>query len=58
MNTNVYKQELRPVSLKIKDTPGGFLIPVVILIVISFPPLFGHELIALICGVVWGLWIG
>jgi len=31
---------------------------VAILIVISFPPLFGHELIALLCGVVWGLWIG
>jgi uncharacterized membrane protein YdjX (TVP38/TMEM64 family) len=28
------------------------------LIAISFPPLFGHELVALLCGVVWGLWIG
>jgi hypothetical protein len=49
---------LRPTSEKIRDLPGGFVIPVVILIVISFPPLFGHELIALLCGVVWGLWIG
>ena len=23
-----------------------------------FPPLFGHEIIALLCGVVYGLWIG
>ena len=25
---------------------------------LSFPPLFGHEIIALLCGVVYGLWIG
>ena len=34
------------------------MIPIVILIVISFPPLFGHEIVALLCGVVYGLWIG
>jgi uncharacterized membrane protein YdjX (TVP38/TMEM64 family) len=49
---------LRPASEKIRDIPAGFIIPVVILIVISFPPLFGHEIIALLCGVVYGLWIG
>jgi len=49
---------LRPVSTKIRDLPAGFLIPVAILIAISFPPLFGHEIIALLCGVVYGLWIG
>ena len=52
------RQALRPTSMKIRDLPAGFLIPVAILIVISFPPLFGHELIALLCGVVYGLWIG
>ncbi|KAF9005110.1 hypothetical protein BDQ17DRAFT_1424263 [Cyathus striatus] len=26
-----------------------------ILFVISFPPLFGHEIVAILCGVVWGL---
>jgi uncharacterized membrane protein YdjX (TVP38/TMEM64 family) len=52
------EQALKPTSEKIRDLPGGFIIPVVILIVISFPPLFGHELIALLCGVVYGLWIG
>jgi len=49
---------LKPISIKIRDLPAGFLIPVAILIVLSFPPLFGHEIIALLCGVVWGLWIG
>jgi uncharacterized membrane protein YdjX (TVP38/TMEM64 family) len=29
-----------------------------ILIALSFPPLFGHEIIAILCGVVWGLWVG
>lgn len=38
--------------------PAGWLIPIVILIIISFPPLFGHEIIGLLCGVVYGLWIG
>ncbi|TVY45433.1 Golgi apparatus membrane protein, partial [Lachnellula occidentalis] len=49
---------IRPPSEKIRDLPAGFLIPIVILILISFPPLFGHEIVALICGVVYGLWIG
>ncbi|KAI0288963.1 snare associated Golgi protein-domain-containing protein [Russula brevipes] len=38
--------------------PGGWSIPIVILFILSFPPLFGHEIIAILCGVVWGLWIG
>ncbi|TVY42507.1 Golgi apparatus membrane protein [Lachnellula subtilissima] len=49
---------IRPASEKIRDLPAGFLIPIIILIIISFPPLFGHEIIALLCGVVYGLWIG
>ncbi|KAF1940518.1 hypothetical protein EJ02DRAFT_227361 [Clathrospora elynae] len=50
--------KLRPFSEKVRDLPAGWLIPIAILIVISFPPLFGHEIIALLCGVVYGLWIG
>ena len=23
-----------------------------------FPQLFGHEIVAILCGVVWGIWIG
>ena len=41
-----------------RDLPVGWLIPIAILVVISFPPLFGHEVVALLCGVVYGLWIG
>jgi uncharacterized membrane protein YdjX (TVP38/TMEM64 family) len=56
--TNVVVQKLRPFSEKVRDLPAGWLIPIAILFVISFPPLFGHEIIALLCGVVYGLWIG
>ncbi|ETS80503.1 hypothetical protein PFICI_08032 [Pestalotiopsis fici W106-1] len=49
---------LRPFSEKVRDVPAGWLIPIAILIVISFPPLFGHEIIGLLCGVVYGLWVG
>jgi uncharacterized membrane protein YdjX (TVP38/TMEM64 family) len=51
-------QKLRPFSEKVRDLPAGWLIPIAILVIISFPPLFGHEIIALLCGVVYGLWIG
>ncbi|KAK7970248.1 Tlg2-vesicle protein [Apiospora saccharicola] len=51
-------QVLRPFSEKVRDLPAGWLIPIVILIIISFPPLFGHEVVALLCGVVYGLWFG
>ncbi|KAK4653433.1 Tlg2-vesicle protein [Podospora pseudocomata] len=51
-------EHLRPFAEQVRHLPGGWLIPIVILIVISFPPLFGHEIIALLCGVVYGLWIG
>ncbi|KAF8147775.1 hypothetical protein K438DRAFT_1989470 [Mycena galopus ATCC 62051] len=36
----------------------GYLIPIGILFVISFPPLFGHEIVAILCGLTWGLWFG
>lgn len=51
-------QTLRPWSEKVRDLPAGWLIPIAILFAISFPPLFGHELVALLCGIVYGLWIG
>ncbi|CZT12042.1 hypothetical protein WAI453_003305 [Rhynchosporium graminicola] len=51
-------EKLRPLSIKIKDIPGGFLIPIVVLVILSFPPLFGHEIIGILVGAVWGLWVG
>lgn len=49
---------LRPFAEKVRDIPAGWLIFVAVLFIISFPPLFGHELVALLAGVVYGLWIG
>jgi uncharacterized membrane protein YdjX (TVP38/TMEM64 family) len=44
--------------LDILRLPGGWAIPIGILFVLSFPPLFGGEVICLLCGLVWGLWVG
>ncbi|KAF9516965.1 hypothetical protein BS47DRAFT_1359953 [Hydnum rufescens UP504] len=49
---------LAPLSRKLKTMKAGFLIPIAILFVISFPPLFGHEIVGVLCGLVWGLWVG
>ncbi|OCF41811.1 hypothetical protein I317_04417 [Kwoniella heveanensis CBS 569] len=47
-----------PVTRRVRAWPGGWLIPIAILIVVSFPPLVGHEIIGILCGLVWGLGIG
>ncbi|KAK0713578.1 hypothetical protein B0T26DRAFT_366796 [Lasiosphaeria miniovina] len=49
---------LRPHAEKIRDLRGGYLIFIAILFIISFPPLFGHEVVGLLCGVVYGLYMG
>ncbi|KAF5375564.1 hypothetical protein D9615_009175 [Tricholomella constricta] len=49
---------LTPVTRWLHDLPFGWLVPIGVLFVISFPPLFGHEIVAILCGLVWGLWIG
>ncbi|KAJ9165283.1 Golgi apparatus membrane protein TVP38-like protein 2 [Coniochaeta hoffmannii] len=49
---------LRPFSEEVRDLPAGWLIPIAVLILISFPPLFGHEVVAVLCGIVYGLWPG
>ncbi|KAF3924505.1 hypothetical protein ABW21_db0200731 [Orbilia brochopaga] len=49
---------LQPVSNKIRSLSWGWVIPILILIALSFPPLFGHEIIIVLTGAVYGLWIG
>jgi uncharacterized membrane protein YdjX (TVP38/TMEM64 family) len=44
--------------LSIYSLRFGYLVPIGVLFVISFPPLFGHEIVAVLCGLVWGLWVG
>ncbi|WVQ73516.1 hypothetical protein IAR50_003088 [Cryptococcus sp. DSM 104548] len=49
---------LTPVTNWMKNLTAGWVIPIAVFFVISFPPLFGHEIVAILCGVVWGLWEG
>ncbi|WFD33259.1 hypothetical protein MCUN1_000072 [Malassezia cuniculi] len=49
---------LEPTSQKVRTVWWGWVIPVAVLFVLSFPPLFGAEIIAVLCGIVYGVWIG
>ncbi|KAF8510029.1 hypothetical protein JB92DRAFT_464148 [Gautieria morchelliformis] len=49
---------LTPAGNWMKKLPAGWLIPIAILFIISFPPLFGHEIVAILVGVIWGLGLG
>jgi len=49
---------LTPATRWLSSLQFGWLVPIAILFVISFPPLFGHEIVAILCGLVWGLWAG
>ncbi|KAJ3823118.1 hypothetical protein F5880DRAFT_1613175 [Lentinula raphanica] len=46
---------LEPATNWCKSQTAGWLIPVGILVVLSFPPLFGHEIVGILCGVTWGI---
>jgi uncharacterized membrane protein YdjX (TVP38/TMEM64 family) len=58
LNHDKVVHALLPITEKIHALPAGWLIPIAVLIIISFPPLFGHELVAILCGIVYGLWPG
>ncbi|WVW85051.1 hypothetical protein I302_107087 [Kwoniella bestiolae CBS 10118] len=49
---------MTPFANWMKDLPAGWTIPIAIFFVLSFPPLFGQEILAILVGVVWGLWVG
>ncbi|KAF7290643.1 hypothetical protein MIND_01304600 [Mycena indigotica] len=46
---------LNPETSWLRAHPAGALIPIVLLVVASFPPLVGHEVIAMIVGITWDL---
>jgi len=46
---------LAPYAQQVAEYPGSWLVPVTLLIIVSFPPLFGHELIAILTGFVWSM---
>ncbi|KAM0789238.1 hypothetical protein ACM66B_000081 [Microbotryomycetes sp. NB124-2] len=47
-----------PRKQDIIDTPASWTIPIAVLVILSFPPLGGHEVVILVVGLIWGLWIG
>lgn len=47
-----------PKKSLITSYPGSWAVPIGLLILVSFPPLFGHEVIILVVGLIWGLGIG
>lgn len=49
---------LQPAVEQIHDLKFGWLIAIAMFFVISFPPLFGHEILAILCGLVWGARVG
>ncbi|RXK40059.1 hypothetical protein M231_02699 [Tremella mesenterica] len=46
---------LTPFTQRIRTVKDGWLIPVALMFVLSFPPLFGNEILMVLVGVVWGL---
>jgi uncharacterized membrane protein YdjX (TVP38/TMEM64 family) len=60
--TTVYSDkiaaDLAPAGAWLKARPYGFIIPIAVLVIVSFPPLFGHDLVALVVGDFYGLWVG
>ncbi|QRV81969.1 Golgi apparatus membrane protein TVP38 [Ceratobasidium sp. AG-Ba] len=51
-------EALVPAAEWVYKAPAGWLIPIVILIILSIPPLFGAEIIHILAGFTYGLWIG
>lgn len=45
---------LKPLAEKYTRRPGGFLVPSIMLMIVSIPPLLGHELISFLTGFVYG----
>lgn len=49
---------LRPVSEQVRSKAWGWIVPVAALFILSFPPLFGAEVVAVLCGIFYGVWVG
>lgn len=49
---------IQPAATWMYKLKFGWLIPIAILFVMSFPPLGGQEIVAAVCGLVWGTWAG
>lgn len=55
---DVIVHKIHPYARHLRHMPAGWLIPIALLVIVSFPPLVGHEIIGILIGLVWGLWRG
>ena len=44
----------KPLAQKYTQKPGGFLLPAILLVIVSFPPFFGAEFLSILVGFVYG----
>ncbi|GAA5936501.1 TVP38/TMEM64 family protein [Sporobolomyces koalae] len=51
-------RKFEPHKEDIVNFPVSYIYPVLVLIILSFPPLGGHEIVLLVVGLIWGVWIG
>ncbi|RSH79265.1 Tlg2-vesicle protein [Apiotrichum porosum] len=45
---------LMPFVYDVRGVPFGWIVPIGVIAVLSFPPLFGNEIVLLLTGLVWG----
>ncbi|KAL1408160.1 hypothetical protein Q8F55_004964 [Vanrija albida] len=46
---------LLPFAQRLRALKAGWLIPLATIVLLSFPPLFGNDIVLILCGVVWGI---
>ncbi|ORY58007.1 snare associated Golgi protein-domain-containing protein [Leucosporidium creatinivorum] len=51
-------EKFEPHKDTITSYKWSWVVPVVVLFILSFPPLGGHEIVLLVVGLIWGLWVG
>ncbi|GAA6032657.1 hypothetical protein JCM8097_004865 [Rhodosporidiobolus ruineniae] len=51
-------EKFEPHKDQIVNFPASWVFPIIILVILSFPPLGGHEVVILVIGLIWGIWIG
>jgi len=51
-------EAFEPHRQAIVDYPGSWAVPIAVLVILSIPPMLGHELVMILCGVIWSLGIG
>ncbi|GAA5900217.1 hypothetical protein JCM8208_002053 [Rhodotorula glutinis] len=51
-------EKFEPHKQDIRDLPASWVIPIAVLVILSVPPLAGHEIAIMIIGLIWGVWWG